>query len=221
MRIGIIGAGHIGRALASLARGSGHEAMLSNSRGPDTLRDLAATLGCAVGTPQEAAQFGPIVMVAIPFGQRDALATLPLASRILVDANNYYPQRDGRIEALDAHTTTTSLMLAQRLPSATVVKAFNAILARDLMTDGRPKGSQPRRALPMAGDDAAAKRMVARLIDDFGFDPIDAGTLADSWRFERAKSAYCIPFDAVGLRDALAAAERDVELPDGSWRTAR
>ena len=217
MKIGIIGAGHIGCALASLAVGSGHEAMLSNSRGPHTLRELATRIGCAVGTPVEAAQFGPVVMVAIPFCQREALAALPLSGQIVVDANNYYPQRDGRIEVLDGHTSTTSLMLAQLMPGATVVKAFNAIMARDLVKDGRPAGAAQRRALPIAGDHAAAKLIVAGLVSDFGFDAVDAGTLAESWRFERAKPAYCIPFDSAGLQRALALAERTIELPHGSW----
>lgn len=218
MRIGIIGAGYIGRALASHAVRNGHKVMISNSRGPHTLREMAAALGCLAGTADEAAEFGEVVFVAIPLKNYKSIPSHPLSGKIVVDANNYYPQRDGRIEVLDARTTTTSEMLARHLAGAKVVKAFNAIMQADLQNDGRPKGSSQRRALPIAGDDDAAKRLVAGLVDEFGFDPVDAGTLADSWRFERAKPAYCIPLNAAELRQALAAAERDVELPHGSWR---
>jgi 8-hydroxy-5-deazaflavin:NADPH oxidoreductase len=99
-----------------------------------------------------------------------------------------------------------------------VVKAFNAILQGDLATDGRPAGTPNRRALPIVGDDAEAKRVCTGLIDQFGFDVVDAGPLAEGWRFQRAMPAYCIPLDTAGLREALAAAQRGVEVPHGSWR---
>lgn len=218
MNIGIIGAGFIGRALAALAIKSGHDVMISNSRSPKTLGSTVAALGCKVGTAAQAAAFGDVVFVAIPFYAIDALPAPALAGKTIVDANNYYPQRDGAIEALDQHRDTTSGLLARQLPGATVVKAFNAILQGDLETDGRPSGTPNRRALPIAGDDAAAKRVVTGLLDQFGFDTVDAGSLEDSWRFERAKPAYCVPLNAADLRTALAAAERTVEVPHGSWR---
>ena len=217
MKIGIIGAGFIGRALASRAKACGHEVMISNSRGPDTLATTAAALRCKVGTAEDAARFGDVVFVAIPFKNCRALPVAPLAGKIVVDANNYYPQRDGRIAELDNHETTTSELIAQHLRDARLVKAFNAILQGDIEKDARPPGSPDRRALPIAGDDPDAKRVVAKLMDEFGFDAVDAGSLADSWRFERARPAYCIPLDMAGMQAALAEAQKDVELPHGSW----
>jgi predicted dinucleotide-binding enzyme len=218
MKIGIVGAGFIGRAMAALAKADGHDVMISNSRDPRTLISTAAALGCATGTAEQAARFGDVVVVAVLFSSIDALPAAALDGRIVIDTCNYYPQRDGQIDALDKRATTTSQMLAARLPGARVVKAFNAILAKDPETDGKPKGAPQRRALPFAGDDEHAKRVVSELLDQFGFDPVDAGTLADSWRFERAKPVYCIAFDRAGIVEGLAAARRDVELPHGSWR---
>ncbi|MDR3670166.1 MAG: NAD(P)-binding domain-containing protein [Holophaga sp.] len=218
MRIGIIGAGLIGRAVARLAVAQGHEVMVSNSRGPETLASLASGLGCKAGTVEQAEAFGDLVVVAIPLKHCLSIPVAPLIGKVVLDANNYYPDRDGRIAELDARMTTTSELLARHLPQSRIVKAFNAILATDLEKDGRPAGSPGRRALPIAGDDAKAKAVAAHFVDQLGFDPLDAGALAESWRFERAKPAYCIPLDLKGLRNALDAAERNVELPDGSWR---
>jgi predicted dinucleotide-binding enzyme len=206
MKIGIVGAGFIGRAMAALAKADGHDVMISNSRDPRTLISTAAALGCATGTAEQAARFGDVVVVAVLFSSIDALPAAALDGRIVIDTCNYYPQRDGQIDALDKRATTTSQMLAARLPGARVVKAFNAILAKDPETDGKPKGAPQRRALPFAGDDEHAKRVVSELLDQFGFDPVDAGTLADSWRFERAKPVYCIAFDRAGIVEGGAAA---------------
>ncbi|MFM0205106.1 NADPH-dependent F420 reductase [Paraburkholderia fungorum] len=218
MKIGILGAGFIGRAMATLAKHSGHEVMISNSRDPRTLTSTAAAIGCALGTAEQAASFGDVVVIAVPFSNIDALPVAALDGKTVIDTCNHYPERDGRIEALESHTTTTSQILAAALPGAKVVKAFNAILARDLETDGKVAGTPKRRALPFAGDDEQAKRVVSGLLDQFGFDPVDAGALKDSWRFERAKPVYCIPMDRAGIASGLAAAQRDVELPHGSWR---
>lgn len=219
MRVGIIGAGFIGRAVAQLLLAAGHEAMLSNSRGPQTLTSVAAGIrGSQIGTVEQAAAFGEMVLVAIPFTRyRDLPASL-LAGKIVLDANNYYPDRDGHIAELDRFETTTSEMIAAHLPDARLVKVFNAILAQDLLDDGRPAGDPERRALPIAANDPQAKDSVARLLDELGFDAVDGGDLKDSWRFERAKPAYCIPLNRAELIRALAAAEREVELPHGSWR---
>ena len=217
MEIGIIGAGHIGQALARLASGQGHGVMLSNSRGPETLAAIAGQIGCKAATRDEAAHHGEIVVVTIPFANVFRLDPAPLAGKVVIDTNNYYPDRDGRITQLDQRQTTTSAMLAEHLAASRVVKAFNAILATDLEAPlALPSGKQ--RALPIAGDDVAAKEVVASLHDDFGFEAVDAGLIAESWRFERAKPAYCIPLDREGLLTALASAERDIELPHGSWR---
>ena len=218
MKIGIIGAGFIGRALATLAVKSGHDVMISNSRAPATLGSTSVAIGCKIGTAQAAAEFGDVVFVAIPLMAYQAIPVQPLAGKVVVDANNYYPQRDGNIEALISNATTTSELLAQHLAGAKVVKAFNAILQGDLEKDGRPTGTTDRRALPIAGDDAEAKKLVIELIDAFGFDTVDAGPLAEGWRFQRAKPAYCIALNTADLKQALAAAEKNVELPHGSWR---
>ncbi|MFA7437048.1 NADPH-dependent F420 reductase [Castellaniella sp.] len=218
MKIGIIGAGHIGQAIARLAVRCGHEVKISNSRTPDTLSDIVEQIGCLAGTAQEAAGFGPVVVVTVPFAKLFQIDPQPLAGKILIDTNNYYPDRDGRFAELDTYQTTTSSMVAKHFSRSTIVKAFNAILATDLKTPTAQPASGQRRALPIAGDDANAKRWVEKLQDEFGFDTVDAGPLKDSWRFERAKPAYCIPLDRAGLATALAAAERDVELPHGSWR---
>ena len=218
MRIGIIGAGYIGRALAKLAVDHGVEAMISNSRGPETLASVAMATRSRAGTVDEAIAFGDIVAIAVPFNNRRLLPGAALAGKIVVDANNYYPHRDGHIPELDERHTTTSEMIAALMPRARVIKAFNAILATDLERDGRPVGAPDRRALPIAGDDLGAKRVVAEFQDCVGFDVVDAGSLGESWRFERAKPGYCVPLDRIGMAQALAAAQRDVEVEEGAWR---
>ena len=218
MRVGTIGAGFIGRAFARLAIEAGYDVMVSNSRGPKSLTSIPSGTGAQVGTVTDAVAFGDMVLVAIPLEHYRTIPVEALAGKIVIDANNYYPGRDGSIPALDAREATTSGLLAAHLPASHVVKAFNAILAKDLEKDGRPAGAADRRALPLAGDDRTALAQVMRLTDHLGFDPFDAGSLADSWRFERAKPAYCIPLNTEQLVRALAAAERDVEVPEGSWR---
>ncbi len=218
MRIGIIGAGFIGRAVARLGLAAGHDVMVSNSRGPRSLSSIPSGIGGQIGTVEEAAAFGEVVVVAIPLSQYQTILAAPLAGKVVLDANNYYPERDGHIPELDARETTTSGMLARHLQQSRVVKAFNAILAVDLEKGGQLVASGRRRALPIAGDDHSAKATAAGLLDQFGFDCVDGGTLAESWRFERAKPAYCVPLDRDGLVRALAAAERDVEVSEGSWR---
>ncbi|MDR3615313.1 MAG: NAD(P)-binding domain-containing protein [Candidatus Obscuribacterales bacterium] len=219
MRIGIVGSGFIGKSLANLAVKQSYQVMISNSRGPETLTGIAYEIGCQSGTVEEAVSFGDVVVVAIPLKNIFQLTPEMFEGKIVIDANNYYPHRDGQIAELDEHRNTTSGLLARHLPQAKVVKALNAILAKDLTEDGRPSGAPERRALPIAGDDKQAKEVVSHLVDQLGFDVVDAGPLSESWRFERAKPAYCIPLDPGGLISALAKAERTVELPDGSWRT--
>ena len=218
MKIGIIGAGFIGRAVAKLGVAAGHDVMISNSRGPKSLSSMPSGIGCQIGTVEEAASFGDIVLLAVPFTAYTSIAPQLLAGKILMDANNYYPERDGNIATLDRHETTTSQMTAKHFANARVVKAFNAILAKDLEEDSRPVGAADRRALPIAGDDTGSKATIADLLNHMGFDCVDVGGLKDSWRFERAKPAYCIRLGAANLVKALAAAERDVEVEHGSWR---
>lgn len=219
MRIGIIGAGFIGQAVAQLVIAAGHEAMLSNSRGPQTLKDVLVEIpGAQIGTLEDASAFGDVVLVAVPFNHYPTLPAEWFAGKTVLDANNYYPDRDGPIPALDAFETTTSRLLAEHLPGALVVKVFNAILADDLIRDARPSSAPDRRALPVAADDPGAKALAIRLLDEVGFDAVDAGNLDESWRFERAKPAYCIPLNKAALKTALAKAARHIELPHGSWR---
>lgn len=206
MKIGIIGAGFIARAVATVAIKHGHEVMVSNTRGPDSLFSLTATIGCKAGSPEEAAAFGDIVLVAIPLKNYLAVPVAPLEGKIVLDANNYYPERDGHIGELDRDEITTSELLARHLPKSKIVKVFNAIKAADIENDGRPAGSSDRRAHPIAGDDAAAKKVVADLLDQFGFDVVDAGPLVEGRRFQKDKPAYCVPLDSKTLQEALAAA---------------
>jgi len=208
MKIGIIGAGVVGRTVGKLAIKAGHQVMLSNSRGPHTLFSLRFEVGCEIGTAEEAARFGDVVVHAIPLV---ALAQAPVASlagKIVLDANNYYWERDGRIAELDRKETTTSELVARSLPHSRIVKAFNAVKMTDLEVDGRPIGSPDRLALPIAGDDAQGKAIAAELVEAFGFDVVDAGPLAEGWRFERDMPAYCARLSRPDLIAALAKAIR-------------
>lgn len=206
MNIGIIGAGFIGRGVAELAVKAGHSVMLSNSRGPESIFSTLHSLKCLGGTAEQAAAFGDLVLVAIPFNQLKTLPAAALQGKVVMDANNYYPQRDGRYPQLDNHQTTTSEMFAQIVPGAKVVKAFNAIYARDLLSDARAPGAADRRALPIAGDDAQAKQRVAEFLHQIGFDVVDAGALAQGWRFERDTPCYCVPLKTTELVEKLAQA---------------
>ena len=203
MKIGIIGAGFIARAVTAVAMKHGHEIMVSNTRSPETLFSLTASTGCKAGSPQEAAEFGDIVLVAIPLKAYQTIPVAPLEGKIVLDANNYYPERDGHIGELDRDEITTSELPARHLPKSKVVKVFNAIQATDIESDGRPAGSPDRRAHPIAGDDAAAKKVVADLVDQFGFDVVDAGPLSEGRRFQRGTPAYCVPMDSRQLQEAL------------------
>jgi len=195
----------IARAVAAVAIKHGHEVMVSNTRTPDPLFSLTGTLGCKAGSPREAAEFGDIVLVAIPLKAYQTIPVAPLEGKIVLDANNYYPERDGHIGELDRDEITTSELLARHLPKSKVVKVFNAIQAAHIESDGRPAGSPDRRAHPIAGDDAAAKKVVADLLDQFGFDVVDAGPLAEGRRFQKDTPVYCVPMDSRKLQEALAA----------------
>jgi predicted dinucleotide-binding enzyme len=208
--IGLIGSGHIGGTLARLAVEHGYEVVVSNSRGPETLVDLVAELGdhARAGTAQEAAKAGDIVVVTIPLKNYRQVPVAPLAGKIVIDTNNYYPQRDGNIPELDSEQTTTAELLQAHLPTSKVVKAFNHITADDLGSSGTPAGTPRRRALAVAGDDSDAKAQVSALIDDFGFDVVDAGPLAEGWRFQRDTPGYIVALDTDEMRAALTAAKR-------------
>lgn len=217
--IGIIGAGNIGSQLARLALANGYDVVLSNSRGPDTLTGLVADLAAAAerfpgrpavraGTAVDAGQAGEVVVVTVPLKNYRDIPVEPLAGKLVIDTNNYYPERDGRIPELDDESTTTAELSQEHLPTSKVVKAFNNILAADLTEDGLPAGDQNRRALPIAGDEDKAKAIVAELIERFGFDVVDAGSLAEGWRFQRDTPAYVARQSSEELTANLAAAKR-------------
>jgi predicted dinucleotide-binding enzyme len=208
--LGLIGAGHIGSQLARLALKHGYEVVLSNSRGPETLAALVEELGrgARAGTAAEAAAQGDLVVVTIPLKAIGGVPIEPLAGKIVIDTNNYYPQRDGHFRELDQRQATSSELLQRHLPTSKVVKAFNHVYAAQLTTDGTPPGTQNRRAFVIAGNDAEAKRTVTALIDQFGFDVVDAGPLTESWRIEPNTPAYGPRMNAAQVRDALATAVR-------------
>jgi 8-hydroxy-5-deazaflavin:NADPH oxidoreductase len=210
MKIGIIGAGFIGRAVGALALQSGHEVMLSNSRGPQSLFSQRFAMKCEVGTVDEAAAFGDIVVVAIPLTPSiyRSVPVAPLAGKVVIDTGNHYPERDGQIAEFDRLEITLSEWFAQLLPASRIVKAFNAIKVVDLESDGRPAGSPDRRALPIAGNDPEGKAIVAKLHNDFGFDAVDAGLLSEGWRFDRAMPVYVAPLNKTNLEKGLAATKR-------------
>lgn len=182
MKIGIIGAGNIGANAARLFIKAGHEIAIANSRGAETLKDLAAELGAnarAVSI-EEAAQFGEIVFISIPFGKYKTLPADAFDKKIVVDSNNYYPDRDGEFEELDDNKTTSSEMLAGHLRGARLVKAFNTIWFEHLKTQGNAElPTDERRAIFVAGDDAEAKKIVTKLIEEIGFAAVDTGNLRD------------------------------------------
>lgn len=208
MRIGIIGSGHVGGTLTRRLRALGHTVTVANSRGPASLVELAAETGAAAGTVAEAATCGELVVVAVPLFAVPELPAELFADRIVVDANNYYPQRDGDIAAISSGGASSSRWVAEHLSGARVVKAFNNIQAQHLLEYGQPAGTPGRIALPVAADDGAAKQQVMSLVEELGFDPVDAGNLDDSWRQEPGTPVYGTDRDATALREGLAAAER-------------
>jgi predicted dinucleotide-binding enzyme len=212
MKIGIIGAGNIGGTLTRRFAALGHEVFVANSRGPETLTDLAAETGATPVTVEQAAQAGDVVIVTIPLRNISSLPSGLFAKTpnnvVVVDTGNYYPQqRDGRIDGIE-NGLTESRWVEKQL-GRSVIKAFNNIYAEHLYKLGRPKGSPGRIALPVAGDDAAAKAVVLRLIDELGFDGVDAGGLDESWRQQPATPVYATDLGANGVRRALTRASKE------------
>lgn len=206
MRIGIIGAGHLGRTLAAHLVRTGHDVVLSNSREPETLQGVVDELGdhAAGAMPDAAAREGEVVVVAIPFGRFRELPASELRGKIVVDANNYYPQRDGHFEELDDDRTTSSELLQERL-GARVVKAFNAMNWVALRDESKPAGDAGRLGIPVSGDDVEAKHVVSQLIDDIGFDAVDAGTLGEGGRRHQPGAAvFAVALPTNELRRLLA-----------------
>ena len=222
--IGFIGSGNIGSTVARLAVEAGYDVVLSNSRGPETLTELVDRLGpkARAATAAEAAEAGDLVVVTVPLKAYRDVPVEPLRGKVVIDTDNYYPDRDGHIAELDDESTTTSELLQAHLPESSVVKAFNNIYVSHLATLARPAGDPERTVLPIAGDDEAAKQTVAALLDAIGYDAYDAGALAEGWRFQRDTAAYVQPYggpqtdegwpgrplNAEGLKEKLDAAVR-------------
>ena len=219
--IGFIGSGNIGGTLARLAVAAGHDVVLSNSRGPETLQDLVGELGphARAGRPADAAAAGDIVVVTVPLKAYRDVPAEPLAGKVVIDTNNYYPHRDGTFPELDEGTATSSELLQQHLGGARVVKAFNNIFFRHLSSLARPAGAADRTALTIAGDDATAKAAVTAFLDAIGYDTVDLGPLAEGWRVQPDTPAYGTPYGsfddpagtpagAATVREAVAAAKR-------------
>jgi predicted dinucleotide-binding enzyme len=209
MKIGIIGAGQIGGTLTRRLTALGHEVSVANSRGPQSLADLVKETGAKPVTVKEAARAGEVVVVTIPEKRipelpKDLFAGVP-DNVVIVDTGNYYPrQRDGRIAEIEAGLPESKWV--QRQLGRPVVKAFNNIYARHLLELGRPDGALNRIALPISGDNPKAKEIVMRLVDELGFDPVDAGELDESWRQQPGTPVYTADLDAKGVRYALAEA---------------
>ncbi|HET9506155.1 MAG TPA: NADPH-dependent F420 reductase [Hymenobacter sp.] len=208
MKIGIIGAGHIGSALAGRFTSLGHSVQIANSRGPETLKDVAQKTGATPVTAQEAARFGEVVVVTIPLKSipdlpKDLFEGVP-ASVPVIDTSNYYPQlRDGQIAELETGDLTESEWVQQHL-GRPVVKVFNNIHSERLAKAGKPAGDPARFGLPVAGDDAAAKQKVMQLVEELGFDAVDDGTLHTSWRQQPGTPVYGTDLPADKLRQQLA-----------------
>ena len=194
--IGFIGSGNIGSTVARLAVAAGYDVVLSNSRGPETLAELVDQLGPRAGaaTAPEAAAVADIVVVTVPLRAYREVPVEPLQGKVVIDTNNYYPDRDGHIAELDDESTTTSELLQKHLPQSQVVKAFNNIYVSHLATLARPAGDGERTALPIAGDDASAKNVVAGFLDAIGYDTYDVGPLSEGWRYQRDTAAYVQPY---------------------------
>jgi predicted dinucleotide-binding enzyme len=217
-RIGIIGSGNIGGALTRLFTKAGHKVTVANSRGPASLADLARETGALPATVAETAQDSEIVVVAVPML---AVSSLPSGlfdnapeRLIVIDTSNYYPrQRDGRIDEVEAGMTESGWVERQlRRP---VIKVFNTIIAENLLNKGKPRGAAGRIALAVAGDDAPAKATVMQLVEDIGFDAVDAGAIAQSWRQQPGSPGYLKDYDVAGVRQALAEA---TPLRTPEWR---
>ncbi len=211
MKISVIGAGSMGMTLGRHLSRLGHRVSIANSRGPQSLRVPAAEIGAVPGSLDDGVNFGDVVIIAIP---TKAVANLPRAlfsnlprSTVVIDIGNYHPElRDGRIDAID-RGLLDSQWVAQQIGHP-VIKAFNTIFAKSLLERGLPRGTAGRVALPVAGDALDTKAVVIGLVDDLGFDPIDNGDLANSWRQQPGTPAYCRDLDAAALQRALATAER-------------
>jgi predicted dinucleotide-binding enzyme len=208
--IGIIGSGRVGSSLAQAAIAHGYDVVLSNSQGPESLAGLVRSLGphASAGTPAQAAAAADIAIVAIPVTTIDQVPVEPLAGKVVIATINYFPERDGHIPEIDSGKTTVPGLLQAHLPASRVVRAFSMVDAADMSQDGHPAGDPKRRALALAGEDPAARDLVARLYDEFGFDPVDLGGLDESWRVDPGQTAFVTHQNIAELRANAANAKR-------------
>jgi predicted dinucleotide-binding enzyme len=221
MKIGIVGAGNIGAVLTRRFRALGHEVKVANSRGPETLSDLAGETGAIAATATDAVRDVDLVVITIPQKEVPSLPSDLLTglkeSVVVVDTGNYYPRhRDGRIDGIEGGLVE-SRWVEQHL-GRPVIKAFNNIYAQHLFEKGKPGGTTGRVALPVSGDDAQAKAIVMTLIDQLGFDAVDVGGLDESWRQQPGSPVYTMDFDAEGVRKALSEANRE---RSDEWRATK
>ncbi|MBV8429872.1 MAG: NAD(P)-binding domain-containing protein [Solirubrobacterales bacterium] len=208
--IGIIGSGHVGSNLAQAAIAHGYDVVLSNSQEPDSLAGLVKELGpqARAATPAQAAADGDFAIVAIPITTIDRVPVEPLAGKVVIATINYFPQRMGHIPEIDNGTTTAPGLLQAHLPTSKVVRAFSMVDAGDMSSDGHPAGDPKRRALALAGDDPAAKQLVANLYNEFGFDALDIGGLDESWRIDAGQPAFVVRQNLAELKANVARAKR-------------
>jgi 8-hydroxy-5-deazaflavin:NADPH oxidoreductase len=208
--IGILGSGHVGSNLAQAAIAHGYDVVLSNSQGPDSLTGLVKELGpqARAATPAEAAAAGDFAIVAIPITTIDQVPVEPLAGKVVIATINYFPQRLGHIPEIDDGRTTAPGLLQAHLPTSRVVRAFSMINAGEMSGDGHPEGDPKRRALALAGDDPAAKQLVANLYNEFGFDALDIGGLDESWRLDAGQRAFVTRQNLAELKANVAKAKR-------------
>jgi predicted dinucleotide-binding enzyme len=209
MKIGIIGSGAIGTLLVRKFSAAGHTVLVSNSRGPETLKDLAGETGATAVTAADAVKGVDVIITSIPFGKMPDLKGIFVsvaADVVVIDTSNYYPQRDGHISAVDDGQVES--VWVQEQIGHPIVKAWNSVLAGSLETKGLPKGAEGRIALSVAGDDADAKKIGLELVEATGFDGIDGGTLEQSWRQQPGSPGYCVDINAGELRHALSVTDR-------------
>jgi 8-hydroxy-5-deazaflavin:NADPH oxidoreductase len=206
MDIAVVGSGKIGGTSAQLLARAGHRVAVANSRGPESIQEEVAAWEGDVRALElpDALAFGEVVLLAIPFGRYRLIDVVPVHGKVVVDATNYYPDRDGHLAELDTGEETSSALVEAHLVKSRLVKAINTIYWQHLRDEGRPAGSEGRRAIPIAGDDAEAKGVVTGLLDDMGFDAVDAGGLEDGGRrMQPGTPVYGAEEDADGVRRAL------------------
>jgi predicted dinucleotide-binding enzyme len=208
--IGIIGSGHVGQSIAKAAIANGYDVILSNAQGPESLADVVRELGphARAATPVEAASSCDFAVVAIPITTIDQVPVEPLAGKVVICTINYFPERLGHIPAIDDGTTSAPGLLQAHLPKSHVVRAFSMIDAADMSEDGHPEGDPKRRALALSGDDPDAKKLVANLYEQFGFDALDIGGLDESWRVDAGQKAFVTHQNLAELKENVTSAKR-------------